>query len=114
MKVRTTVHAIEQGIIDWLATQGVEANRRCGYPGVWMGGDKIAAVGMHFRKGVSMHGFALNLTTDLKGFALITPCGIRDGGVTALCRWVEHAPTPAEAAPNLGLTVLRILGTMGR
>ena len=87
--VKGLVCAVEQGVIDWLEAQGVLAERRSGYPGVWVMDrppQKICAVGMHFRRGVSMHGAALNLTCNLKGFSLITPCGITDGGVTTLAQ----------------------------
>jgi len=107
--VKGLVCAVEQGVIDWLAEAGVSANRRPGYPGVWvssgiqtMRSQKICAVGMHFRRGVSMHGIALNLTPDLSGFSLITPCGITDGGVTSLERELGRSPAPAQAAHTLG------------
>lgn len=108
--VKGLVCAVEQGVMDWLAAQGVQAARRPGYPGVWVGRQKICAVGMHFRRGVSMHGIALNLTTDLSGFSLITPCGITDGGVTALARLVGRSPTPEQAAPGLGAALSAAIG----
>lgn len=109
LRVRDTITAIEQGLIDWLADVGVAAGRRAGYPGVWLGADKVAAIGMHFRRGVSMHGFALNLVNDLDGFGLITPCGIEDGGVTTLERVLGGAPTPEEAAIPVGHHVIAAL-----
>ena len=48
---------MEQGVIDWLASLGLRADRRAGFP-VWVGNEKICAVGMHFKKRVSMHGLA--------------------------------------------------------
>jgi len=97
LHVRTLVSAVEQGLIDWLAGCGVEAGRRDGFPGVWVGRDKIAAIGMHFRRGVSLHGFALNLDCDLGGFGRIVPCGITDGGVTRLADRIPGSPSPADA-----------------
>ncbi len=94
LKVRRVVAAVEQGVIDWLSARGVAASRRAGYPGVWVGRDKICAVGMHFSRGVSMHGFALNLTNELTGYRWIVPCGIVDGGVTRLVALQADAPTP--------------------
>ncbi len=99
--VRGTVDALENAIIGWLATQGVAAARNCEHRGVWVGPDKVCAVGLHFRKGVSMHGLALNLTTDLGPYALFTPCGIVDGGVTSLERLTGASPTPSEAAEGV-------------
>lgn len=103
---RRLVEALEQGVIDWLGARGLAAGRREGYPGVWVpspaspaGLDKIAAVGLHFRRGVSMHGLALNLRTDLRGFSLIVPCGITDASVTRLAEHDPQAPSPEQAAP---------------
>jgi lipoate-protein ligase B len=93
---------MEQGVIDWLDSVGVDGTRRPGFPGVWVGTDKICAVGMHFRLGVSMHGIAINLTTDLAAFELITPCGITDGGITSLAQLGGTAPQPEDAAKQVG------------
>src|SRR4051812_11894992 len=76
--VRRTVEAVEEGVLAWLRPHG-PFGRRAGYPGLWLGNDKICAVGLHFRGGLTLHGFALNLVNDLRGFSLITPCGIEDG-----------------------------------
>lgn len=107
--VRVTVRAVEEGLVTWLAARGASAGRREGYPGVWVGTDKIAAVGMHFRRGVSMHGFALNLTVDLAGFEGFSPCGIRDGGVTSLARIGGEDVAPETVAVEVGFSVLRAL-----
>lgn len=103
------VTSMEQGIIDWLSEEGVQSERRTGFPGIWVGADKIAAVGMHFKKGVSMHGVAINLAKDLSGFNLITPCGITDGGVTSLEDQVGAALPVAEAASRLAPHLLHNL-----
>ncbi len=109
--VRRTVAALEAGLIGWLQGLGIVAGRRDDFPGVWVGADKIAAIGLHFKLGRSMHGFALNLTNDRRGFGLITPCGITDGGVTTLARLLAPAaaPEPAEAAGEVGETLVRAL-----
>jgi lipoyl(octanoyl) transferase len=109
--VRECVAALEQGLIDWLASQGIEGGRREGYPGAWVGRDKIAAIGLHFSRSVSMHGFALNLTTDLSPYRLIVPCGITDGGVTSLERLLGPglAPIPSEAAGSVAASIVSAL-----
>lgn len=105
-----TVAAIETAAASWLGDQGVAAGPREGFPGVWVGRNKICAVGLHFRAGRTMHGLALNLTNDLRGFALITPCGITDGGVTSLQRLLgEGTPTPEAAAPAFARKVVQAL-----
>jgi len=104
---RGAVHAMEQGVIDWLREMGLPADRRNGFPGVWIGRDKICAVGMHFKKGVSMHGLGLNLTESLDGFDLITPCGITDGGVVSLAKLTGRAVSPEDAAQHLGPHLIR-------
>ena len=109
--VKGIVHGLEGGVIAWLAERGVTAARRSRAPGVWVGDDKICAVGLHFKRGVSMHGFALNLVNDLAGFAAIVPCGITDGGVTTLARLGVPAPTPAEAAASVARFVRGALDT---
>ena len=108
--VKGTVARLEDGLVAWLADLGVRSGRRPPYRGVWVGRDKIAALGLHFRQGVSMHGFALNCTVDLAPFGLIVPCGIADGGVTSLARLLgDTAPGPGAAAPGVAEAVIRAL-----
>jgi lipoate-protein ligase B len=78
------VCALEEMLIDALRGYGIDAGRRDGARGVWAGTSKIAAIGVRVTRGVSMHGFALNVNTDLSWFDDIVPCGIRDGGVTSM------------------------------
>ncbi len=79
------VHAVEQVVIDALADLGLAgATRSPGFPGVWLGERKIAAVGVRITRGRSMHGFALNVDPDLSCFDGIVPCGLVGRGVTSL------------------------------
>ena len=96
------VVALEDATIAWLATQGLASGRRQGHPGVWVGKTKICALGLHFSRGVSMHGLALNLQPDLSGFGLIVPCGIVDGEVGSLQSLTGGAPNVEEASKTLG------------
>jgi lipoyl(octanoyl) transferase len=75
LKVRELVSAIEQAVIDLLAAHGVDAARRDGAPGVYVGDAKVAALGLRIRHGCSYHGVALNVDMDLAPFAAINPCG---------------------------------------
>jgi lipoate-protein ligase B len=70
------VRGIEQVIIDALAQFGIEAGRMAGATGVWTGGAKVAAIGVHISRWVTSHGFALNVDTDLSYFQYIVPCGL--------------------------------------
>jgi lipoyl(octanoyl) transferase len=102
------VRALEQTVIEALASLGVPAERVPGRPGVWTalgpaGGalEKIAAIGVRIRRGVSSHGLALNVSTDLEWFDAIVPCGIADAGVTSLERALGRAVAMAEAEAAL-------------
>lgn len=75
LKVRELVHLMEQAIIDTLAEYGLAAARKDGAPGVYVAGDKIAALGLRVRNGCSYHGLALNVDADLAPFGWINPCG---------------------------------------
>lgn len=78
------VRLLERTIISALAEFGIESGTRAGYPGVWVGQRKIAALGVHVRRWVTKHGFALNVQPDLAHFQLIHPCGIKELGVTSM------------------------------
>ncbi len=84
------VHSLEQVFIDLLDGEyGIQAGRDKEHTGVWVGNEKITAIGIAVRKWVTMHGFAFNVSTNLDHFSLIVPCGIRDKGVTALNRLID-------------------------
>ncbi len=82
--VRELVHRIEQAIIDTLDVWNVVAARRDGAPGVYVGGAKIAALGLRVRRGCSFHGLAFNVAMDLEPFHRINPCGYQGLAVTQL------------------------------
>ncbi len=69
------VRRLEQAAIDTLAGYGIPAERRAGMPGVYVGGAKIAAIGLRIARGCSYHGIALNVEPDLEPFTRIDPCG---------------------------------------
>lgn len=107
--VRRLVERLEDGLIAYLGGLGVIAGRREGYPGVWVGDDKIAALGLHIQRGVTMHGFALNLRLGPEAYPGIIPCGITEGGVASLDRLIPDAPGPEEAAPDVAAAVIAAL-----
>jgi lipoate-protein ligase B len=75
---------LEGSLIDVLSDFGISSDRLSGYTGVWIGNRKIAAIGVKVAQGVTTHGFALNVTTDLSYFSHILPCGIPDKGITSM------------------------------
>jgi lipoate-protein ligase B len=84
---------LEGALIDLLSGFGIAADRLPGYTGAWVGSRKIAAIGVKVAQGVTTHGFALNVTTDLSYFSHILPCGIPDKGVTSMA--IERGDAPA-------------------
>ena len=84
--VHKYVRDIEEVLIRVAADFGITAGRIPGLTGVWVGDEKLAAIGVRIQRWVTSHGFALNHTTDLSHFNLIVPCGIADRGVTSLER----------------------------
>jgi len=80
------VRNLEEIIIRILDTFAISSHRDSQYPGVWVGQDKICALGIRVRRWVTKHGFALNVSTDLRYFNYIVPCGIAGRGVTSMSR----------------------------
>ncbi len=70
------VRSLEAVLIDALSSFGIDAGRMPGRPGVWVGRQKIASIGVHVSRGVTSHGFALNVDPDLTFFSHIVPCGL--------------------------------------
>lgn len=106
------VRKLEEVLIRACGDYGIRAQRIAGRTGVWTvaGGSiqekKIAAIGVHISRGITSHGFALNVTTDLRDFNLIIPCGIADRDVTSLELEVEGSPD----LENVMHTVSRYFG----
>jgi lipoyl(octanoyl) transferase len=90
---------LEGVVIDLLAELGLQGERVEGLTGVWLEGQKVAAIGVGARRWISQHGLALNVEADLAGFAQVVPCGIADRPVGRLLDW----------RPELSAAVLRPL-----
>ncbi len=99
------LRAIEAVLLQVLAAYGIAGRRDPEYTGVWVGDEKVAAIGVRVSRGVSMHGFALNVDPDLALFTGIVPCGIRDRGVTSL-RVLLGQPPAIEAVHAVLITAL--------
>jgi lipoyl(octanoyl) transferase len=104
--VRRYVRDIEEVLIRTVADYGVRAERVAGLTGIWVGQEKLAAIGVRIARWITSHGFALNVTTDLGYFGKIVPCGISDRGVTSLERLTgrryELADVARAAAAHFG------------
>ncbi len=109
------VSEIEEVLILALAEFGVKGWRYSGYTGVWVDIEgvsaKIAAIGIKVNsKGISSHGFALNVNTELSHFDLIVPCGIREHGVTSLSHLLRQPVTIHDVLPHVLSAFRRVLG----
>jgi lipoyl(octanoyl) transferase len=105
------VRALEEVLIRAAAAAGVACKRLPGLTGVWteaMPERKLAAIGIHVARGVTSHGFALNVHNDLTAFDCIIPCGIRDRGVTSLARETGREWTLEAAAALVESEFLRV------
>ncbi|OFV91747.1 MAG: lipoyl(octanoyl) transferase [Acidobacteria bacterium RIFCSPLOWO2_12_FULL_65_11] len=99
--VHRYVRDLEDVLIRTAGDYGVLAHRVDGLTGVWVGDEKLAAIGVRIARWVTSHGFAMNVTTDLAYFDLIVPCGISGRGVTSLARLVGRAVDRAEVEDRI-------------
>ena len=98
--VHRYVRDLEEVLIRVAADFGIAASRVRGLTGIWVGDDKLAAIGVRIARWITSHGFAFNVATDLSFFDLIVPCGIANRGVTSLARLGVFA-RPAEVEGRL-------------
>ena len=102
---------LEQALIETVSSYGVEAGRVEGLTGVWVGNEKLAAIGVRLNTGwITSHGFALNVSIDLESFESIVPCGIENRGVTSLGKLLGRAPEMREVADRTARHVAEALG----
>jgi lipoyl(octanoyl) transferase len=102
---------LEDVLIGALGEYGLEGWHHPGYTGVWVGEEKIAAIGVKFSSGwIASHGFALNVNTDLSWFDRITPCGIKEFGVTSLRKQLGREVPLAEVEGKLVDHFRRLFG----
>ena len=100
-KVRTYLRNLETVMVGVLADYGLESEGSPGYAGVWVGDEKVVAIGVAIKRNVSFHGFAVNVHTDLAHFTYIVPCGLADKGVTSLSKLVGRHVSLGEVKPKL-------------
>jgi lipoyl(octanoyl) transferase len=94
--VHRYVRDLEEVLIQAVSDFGITAARIPGLTGIWVGDNKLAAIGVRISRWVTSHGFALNVSTDLSNFGLIVPCGITDKGVTSMERELRRPLPMAE------------------
>ena len=102
------MRTLEEMLIRTVGQFGIEARRREGLTGVWVGEEKIAALGVRLSRWVSMHGFALNVNTDLEFFDGIIPCGIFEYDVTSMSQILGKEVSMVEVEETL-VTIFRLL-----
>ena len=101
LTVHQYVWDLEEIVIRTLADFGIGAQRISGRRGVWVGRQKICALGLRISREVSMHGFALNVNTNLKYFTYIIPCGITGVSITSVSKLLGHEVEIEEIQENL-------------
>lgn len=109
--VHRYIRDLEEALIRAIAPFGVAGARVAGLTGVWIGDDKVAAIGVRVSSGwITSHGFALNVSTELGFFDAIVPCGIRGHGVTSLERAVGKAVDPAAVRARVVEGICAVFG----
>jgi len=112
LRQRRDLHAylrdLEAVVINTLATFGLKTDRRDGKTGIWIGTRKLCAIGVAVRSWVTYHGFALNVSPNLKHFAGIVPCGITDGTVTSMESELNRAIDMNEVKHALAVEFQRV------
>lgn len=106
MGIKTYVNLLEEAVIRTVGEYGIEAGRIDGATGVWIGCGtpaerKICAIGLRCSRFITMHGLALNISTDLTWFSAINPCGFTDKGVTTLYRELAATSSKTATPPTL-------------
>ena len=107
--VREFVTIIENSLVNLLARYGINAQPRPDAPGVYVKGEKIAALGLRVRKGCTFHGLSLNVDLDLEPFQRINPCGHQGMVVTRLCDQLDLQQFAELSAPQIGNDLLQEL-----
>ena len=108
--VHRYVRDLEEVLIRTAASYGIEAGRVDGLTGVWVGRDKLAAIGVRIARWITSHGFALNVATNLDYFGLIVPCGIPDRGVTSLSRLLGRPVDLGEVEDRVAAQFCAVFG----
>lgn len=112
--VHRYVRDLEEALIRTAGDYGIAAERVPGLTGVWVGRDKLAAIGVRIARWVTSHGFALNVSTDLDQFNLIVPCGIADRGVTSIERLLGRRVEMREVEERIASRFCEVFGRVAQ
>jgi lipoyl(octanoyl) transferase len=104
------LRSLEDAMIDALREFGLDADRRTGLTGIWIGQQKIASIGVGIRRWVTYHGFALNVSTDLSFFDSIVPCGIEGCQMTSICKHSGHKISMHEFSASIRKSFAQVFG----
>jgi lipoyl(octanoyl) transferase len=108
--IREFVRSVEEVCMLALCDFGVVAGRDPEHPGLWVGQNKIVAIGMNVSRGVTQHGFAMNVSCNLEHYRHIIACGISDRGVTSVERELGDAPSPDEVTQRILARMAEVTG----
>jgi lipoyl(octanoyl) transferase len=108
--VHRYVRDLEEVMIRVCGDYGFKAKRIAGKSGTFVGENKIGAIGVRISRWVTSHGFAFNVNTNLSGFDLIVPCGLRDQGVTSLSKLLGHDADQSDVENRLEGRFREVLG----
>ena len=108
--VHRYVRDIEELLIRALGDFGIAGSRIAGLTGVWVGNEKIAAIGVRIARWITSHGFALNVNTNLDYFSMIVPCGIQDKGVTSMSRLLGRKMSLGDVAGAVAIRFGEVFG----
>jgi lipoate-protein ligase B len=106
------VHDLEEVLIRTVRDFSIKAERDATHPGVWVGKEELAAIGLSVRKWVSMHGFALNVDMRMDHFSLINPCGFSDRRATSMNLLLSQPPSVEEVTERLLVHFSEIFNTV--
>ena len=104
---KALVGKVEEAIMGLLAQYGLTSERKCGAPGVYIDGEKIAALGLRIRNGRCFHGLSLNIDMDIRPFTWIDPCGYHGLTVTQLAHFGIH-----QSLPQVGVDLMSYFGSL--
>ena len=106
------MHLLEEAVIRTLSDFGIQASRRQGLIGVWVGEGKVAALGARIQQDITFHGFAINVAPNLKQFRLIVPCGLPEVEITSMTSELGRMVDMLEVRRRTAVNLCALLGVV--